>query len=97
MILSALVCFPHLGHVFQPAAQGDEHEQHWGCVKKGDGVHLGSLSHRHQEDDEGVEEGNGCCQHHEHVHVGRVVPQCSGGLDVEVPPPEHLQWNFTRV
>lgn len=98
MILSASgSSFPHLCHVLQPPAQRDEHKQHRGGVEEGDRVHLGSLSHCHQEDDEGVEEGDGCCQHHEHVHVGSLVPQCSGGLDVEVPPSEHLQWHFKHL
>lgn len=46
----------YLGDLLQPPSQRDEHEEHWWCIKEGDGVELCFLHHSHHQNDHRVGE-----------------------------------------
>lgn len=80
--------------VLQPAAETDEGDEHGGGLKEGPGAAL--HAHRHGADEYAhrVGVGDASGQHHQHVHVSRLVLYGLVGLDVEVPRADELQPNM---
>lgn len=77
--------------MFQPAAEGDEHEEHGWSVEECLWTGVLLQSHGHGEDSHRVDVGD--CGGHadQNVHVSCVVPQRPPSLHVEVPSAYELE------
>lgn len=72
MVFLLLLGF-YLCDMFQPPSQRNKDKEHWGSVKKCNRALAGSFHHGDDEDQAGVDVGDGGCQNYQDVHVGRVV------------------------